>query len=496
MKSREIASKLFSEAGTQLALGIVRKSTEQLPVVVFNPLSWLRSDVVRCHLALPSGWSPFELRDEMGKEIPYQVIGRSADGRPEEVVFVVEGVPSVGYRTYDLLPSSAAPPAETHLAGDRFENEFLRVVLGPGGVRSLFDKVLGKEILRTDKFCGGEVLQFTAPGLAWEDLEVVTMEDFEKTSDHEFPIQQFVQGPVRTTVIREAKFKHFLLRQRIHLYTRLRRLEFELDVLNWDGQKERELRVVFPVNLRNARLSYEVPFGTVEMGKDEVDFSDLPASPDSQFRKDLYGGEKPLRFREAINWIDASSPEYLGFGCLAASDCTLHLFADETNSRIDYPLLQHVLLSTRKSMAWNPEYWFTQAGDHHYGMALFPHGGGWRSSFREGIAFNYPLSAFVGGEQGESGGQSLPRSAQFVSLEPPSLVMTALKVCEDDDSLVLRFYEAEGFESQARIRFLRGIRQAWKTNLIEEEPEPLPVSSDGALDFLVKPWEIVTLKVR
>jgi alpha-mannosidase len=495
LKSHEIAAKLFSEVGSQLAQRIVKKSTEGVPVVVFNPLSWPRSDVVQCHLALPSGWSSFALRDEEGKEVPYQVIGQSADGRPEEIVFVAEGVPSVGYRTYDLQPSSSAPPAETRLAGDSLENEFLRVVLGPGGVKSLFDKVLGKEILRADKFYGGEVLQFTAPGLAWEDPEIVAMEDFEKTSDHEFPIRQFVQGPVRTTVVREAQFKHFLLRQKTHLYSHLRRLELELELLNWDGQKERELRVVFPINLQNARLSYEVPFGTVEMGKDEVDFSDLPASPDSQFRKDLYGGEKPLRFREAINWIDASSPEYLGFGCLAASDCTVHLFADETDHQVDYPLLQHVLLSTRKSLAWNPEYWFTQAGDHHYRMALFPHAGGWRSSYREGFAFNYPLAAFVATEQAESGAQPLPRSAQFVRIEPANLVVTALKVCEDDGSLVLRFYEAEGLESQARIRFSRSVRQAWRTNLIEEEPQPLPVSSDGALEFFVKPWEIVTVKV-
>jgi alpha-mannosidase len=73
--------------------------------------------------------------------------------------------------------------------------------------------------------------------------------------------------------------------------------------------------------------------------------------------------------------------------------------------------------------------------------------------------------------------------------------MTALKVCEDDESLVLRFYEAEGFKTRARIRFSRSIRQAWRTNLIEEEPETLPVPSDGTLDFPVKPWEIVTLKV-
>jgi alpha-mannosidase len=66
-------------------------------------------------------------------------------------------------------------------------------------------------------------------------------------------------------------------------------------------------------------------------------------------------------------------------------------------------------------------------------------------------------------------------------------------VCEDDDFLVLRFYEAQSFESQARIHLAQSFRQAWR-NLIKEQPETLPVLSDRSLDFGVKPWEIVTLK--
>jgi alpha-mannosidase len=494
-KSRALAEKLFADAGAQLARRLARQPGE-LTLVVFNPVSWTRTDAVHCRLNLPSAWNSFELRDDQDRAVAYQVVARGADGRPQEIVFVAESVPSLGYRAFSLRQSSSAPRAETELTGDTMENELVRVRMGDGGVQSLLDKALGKEILRTDKFCAGEVLQFTAPGLAWEDPEIVTMDDFEKTSDYEFPIRQFVQGPVRSTLVRQAKFKHFLLRHTIHLYARLARLEFELEVLNWDGQKERELRVAFPINLERARLSYEVPFGTVEIGKDEVDFSSLPSSPDSQFRPDLYGGQKPLRFREAINWFDASSPEYGGFGCLAASNCTLHLFRDETSQAVDYPLLQHVLLSTRRSLAWNPDYWFTQAGDHRYRMALFPHAGGWRSSYREGFAFNYPLAAFLAEESADSSPQALPRAAAFVALEPSNLIATALKVCDDDGSLVLRFYEAEGFESRARIRFARRLRQAWRTNLIEEEPETLPVSAEGTLDFAVKPWEIVTLKVE
>jgi hypothetical protein len=229
------------------------------------------------------------------------------------------------------------------------------------------------------------------------------------------------------------------------------------------------------------------------MGKDEIDFSNLPASVDCQFQPELYGGTKPLAFREAINWIDASANHYEGFGCLAASDCTVHLFKDETDNPVAYPVLQHVLISTRKSLAWNPDNWFTQEGSHRFRMALYPHDGGWRSRYREGFAFNHPLSAFVA--RGSEGG-SLPAEQEFLRLEPANLVMTAMKKSEDDYSVTVRFYEAEGRANErAYVKLSRPIKKAWKTNLIEESGEAVTVSSDGVAELDVKPWEIVTLKL-
>lgn len=351
-------------------------------------------------------------------------------------------------------------------------------------------------MLKTDKFFGGEILLFTAPGFGWDDAEIVTTKDFDKTSNHDFSAISFTKGPVITTAVREARFSHFRLRQAFHLYPLLDRVEIDVDILDWDGPKSHELRAAFPINLpKDYRLSYEVPFGTVEMGKDEVDFSILPGNQDCQFVPSIYGGDKPLPFREAINWIDASSDRYEKFGCLAASDCTVHLFEDQTDNPVAYPVLQHVLLSTRKSQAWNPEYWFTQPGSYHYRMALYPHSGGWRNRYREGIAFNYPLLAFVA--TGNSGGASLPAAGEFLRLEPANFVMTALKKNEDDDSISLRFFEAEGrAHERAHVKLFRPIKQAWKTNLIEEEPQPIAVNTDGMVKLDVKPWEIVTLKLQ
>jgi alpha-mannosidase len=270
----------------------------------------------------------------------------------------------------------------------------------------------------------------------------------------------------------------------------------ETEILGWDGQKDRELRVAFPINLDDARLSYEVPFGTVEMGKDELDFTLLPPDVDTQFVPSIYGADKPMRFREAINWIDASSQAYQKAGCLAASDCTVHLFKDETTGPVSYPVLQHVLLSTRKSLAWNPDYWFTQAGDHRYRSALMPHQGDWRLRYRDAIAFNYPLIAFVGEQQRAMTGEALPVEQSFLRLEPCNLILTAMKKSEDGNHVVIRFYEAEGNQTDARIRLPRAIRSAWRTSLIEENEGSIAPNADGSLSLKIQPWEISTLKLE
>ena len=49
--------------------------------------------------------------------------------------------------------------------------------------------------------------------------------------------------------------------------------------------------------------------------------------------------------------------------------------------------------------------------------------------------------------------------------------------------MVVRFYEAEGNEVHAKLRLFGPIKQAWKTNLIEDEEERLPPASDGSIEF-------------
>jgi alpha-mannosidase len=75
-------------------------------------------------------------------------------------------------------------------------------------------------------------------------------------------------------------------------------------------------------------------------------------------------------------------------------------------------------------------------------------------------------------------------------------VLTALKKSEDSEQIVVRFYEADGFECEARLRFPKPIHRARRTNLIEDDEECLAIDEDGTVRVPVRPWEIVTLKVN
>ena len=492
-RSKTISEEILRKLDQKLAPMLPPGKITEIPVAVYNPLSWPRSDLVAFQVGLPEHWQGWVVVDSDGKPVPCEFTEVPDKKGAHDITFLARDIPSVGYRCFFVREAASSPRASELIRGDEIENEFFHIVFGPGGIRRFYDKRRKWEVLQTDKFYGGEILQFTAPGNAWEDQESVGELDVDRTANQNFRLSQVSRTSLGVTAVGEADFGSFSLRQHFHLYAELDRVDVECEILHWNGAKARELRIAFPINIPGARLSYEVPFGAVEIEKDELDVSLLPSSEDSAFSAEYYGGNHALRFREAINWIDASSPNFSSYGCLIASDSTVHVFRDETAAPVSYPVLQHVLLSDRKSLAWNPEYSYSQEGDHRYRISLLPHGGNWRERYREAIGFNYRLVAFVG--RNTTNERPLPDVLSLLEISPRNLIMTAMKKSEDDDRILIRFYEAEGNSSLAQVRLSTPIRHAWKANLIEEDETALEPYVDGSLRFPVGAWEIVTLKV-
>ena len=76
--------------------------------------------------------------------------------------------------------------------------------------------------------------------------------------------------------------------------------------------------------------------------------------------------------------------------------------------------------------------------------AVQPHEGDWRQAevYKQAQDYHHPLIPI----QAESKGD-LPPEYSFLKISPDNLILSALKKAEDDDGVILRFFETKGEET-------------------------------------------------
>src|SRR5579885_2082433 len=120
------------------------------PVVIYNSLSWARTDVVEVEAQLPEATPYIEVVDSSARPVPFQIL--SNDLATHRVRFLLlAATPELGYATYFVRPAAKEPQVTTALraASTQLENEFLKVTIDPrtGCITSLYDKHTQQEAL-------------------------------------------------------------------------------------------------------------------------------------------------------------------------------------------------------------------------------------------------------------------------------------------------------------------------------------------------------------
>ncbi|MCL5099007.1 MAG: glycosyl hydrolase-related protein [Candidatus Omnitrophica bacterium] len=185
------------------------------------------------------------------------------------------------------------------------------------------------------------------------------------------------------------------------------------------------------------------------------------------------------------DWI-AASDDTLG---ITLSSCvSVFGFVDPTTDPTRQPMLQPVLLATR----WMGKA-YAQAGSHHYRFSLTSYSPREPQFYRFGSQVNHPLIAITPRSSDRTG--VLPEIMSFCSIDPPNLIISTIKKCEDDNDVVVRCHEVEGKDSEARLRFAFPIAAAQKTGFIEERGKEIPAGSEG-VSFPVGHNAIETLKLK
>jgi alpha-mannosidase len=221
------------------------------------------------------------------------------------------------------------------------------------------------------------------------------------------------------------------------------------------------LKVAFPLSAHNTKAAFEIPYGSVER----------PTTRNTPAEQGEF--EVP-----ALQWADISDSRH-GFSLL-------------NDSKYGYDAKGNVLrLSLLRSPEWPDPH--ADEGHHEFTYSLYPHGGTWRDA--QTVRRGYELNNRLLSRQTVKHEGTLVPEHSFLQVQPENVVLTAMKKAEDDDTLVLRFYEWAGKETDVKLQLPAGAQTASETDLMERATASLPVR-DGAVTVHTKPYEIKTVKVQ
>ena len=445
------------------------------PVLIFNPLSWQRTDVLRIEAQLstrPPQRHPVEVVDMNGQPVDTQLLSFDQETQRAELL-VRATVPSLGYKTY--LVRFANEKKKTHsqlkATANTLESEFIRVKIDPqtGCMTSLFDKKSGTEALapaETDtggpknSACGNLLQTFIDKPQKWDAWNIDA--DFEKQHwdlDKADEVKLIESGPLRAVLRVKNHFQNSTFVRDIILYAGVPRVDVKMQT-EWH-EKHILLKVAFPVSAHSDKATYEIPYGSVERPTTR----NTPAEQ-AQF-------EVP-----AQRWADISDGTH---GLSLLNDC-----------KYGYDAKGNVLrLSLLRSPEWPDPH--ADEGHHEFTYSLYPHGGGWKDALtiRQGYELNYKMIALAS----ETHQGKLPTEFSFLQTKSDNVIVSALKKAEDDNSLILRFYEWAGRQGDVAIQLPAGAHSASETDLMERSSNSLAVTS-GEVKVPTKPYEIKTVKVQ
>jgi alpha-mannosidase len=465
--AKAIGQRLLDRALGSIASRVQTGKTKGIPVLVFNALSWKRTD--RVDVSLPRG--SYRIVDAEGRPVPSQVSvpsGMPATETGTTVTFVARDVPSFGYTTYHAVvtPGPVARYDAASVAGT-WDSRYYRIGFVPGGMQSIYDKELGQELLRTEKLLGAEIFTMRSVGTGageFTEVQQPTMDGFDKLSLHAPVWSKESEGPVYTCFSLTQPLQTCTIVQKVIVYHELKRIDLAVSILGWNGDRYREFRMALPLAMKSPEITYEVPMGVVRAGRDE-----MPGAAGYAYGNvDFTQPASQIRPREVQNFANVSDA---GAGVTMSSDVAVMDFADPTDDPVAYPILQPILLASRRSCHGLGN-WYLQEGDHHYRFSLFSHKPGWTAGYRQAIGSNNPLIAVI--PHGNTAHGTLPVTQSFLSVSAENWIVTALKKCDDDENIILRLYDIEGKDASGAVQFAVPLARVRATSIIEDDGAEVP----------------------
>ncbi len=468
--ARAEGKKILDENLDELASKVRTDPKKGRPLVVFNSMNIERTDPVSVDVRFDKTQAAgVRVFDAKGTEVETQLSDRVnyTDGSimTAEIHFIAPDVPPIGYKTFYLQSRKTSTPDKAVPFTDEAENRFYKLKFTNGGLASIYDKELHAELIDPKKFAAGEVFTMRSIGNGageFADIQQPDTTGFDRTGNYKTHWRIVGSGPVYTTYEYRQPIRYAVVQERVRVYNQIKRIDFDTDLLNWQGVLYREFRIALPLNMTHAQVAYEVPFGAVEVGKGE-----LKGAAGERYTTPC----KDVHPRGIQNWIGASDGT---FGVTMSSSVAAADWMDPTDSSTRYPILQPILLASRKSChPLGNDY--LQTGNHSYRFSITSYKPGWLNGASFGRGANEPLIGVWADQRYADA--SLPESMSFFHTNSPYIMVSTVKKAEDCNAVVVRLVDLEGKDRVVNFESFKPIHEARQTNLIETEEGHLPVTS-------------------
>lgn len=493
----------------QANLAPLIKSSRQ-KVVVFNPLSWARTDIVRVDLpnALVDGKSPVIETDD-GQVLACQLDSRGP--QTSQFTFVAPDVPPLGYRSFKVAVEANPPenPEQLDVSDSRLENRFYRVTMAADGtIASIFDKEANRELVAPtaehgffqliyEETVGGRKpvsLDQMADQTRREAADLQFMDYANAVFPERFPgrdtrftrtgptnIEQLAPtvGPVTAGLnTRSAAVNIPRLERSVHLHAGIKRIDLVAHMDKTEVRAAEGIYFAFPFQQPDFKVELEnaYSFLTPEEGQ-------LPGSC-----RDWYLVQKWVRLFNEQGGI-----------CWSPREAPLVQLGEIQSGRWLHEL--KIARPTIYSWLFN-NYWWTnvpasQGGwNYRFGYAVGSYTGPPARSpaLRLGWEYQTPLRGWFVDVEQDSG--TMPNGRfSLCSVNEPNVIITALKPGPGTGEVLLRLFEVEGRETEVTLEWHGPqIKSACLADPMMEQRADLPSRPDR-ITLTIKPHSITTVGI-
>ncbi len=461
-------------------------NTAQLenPVLVYNPVSWIRNGIAEIALKTGQEESKAAVTDVLGADIPCQIVIGENENRT--LLIETKDLPPDGYNTYQVRfgKTSRATMGMLKVGGRILENNWLRLELDKhtGHIASLYDKINQRQVFGEG---GGAKWQLAtmlpASGNPWKEDGLSTRDiESEWITPEAKSIKIIEKGPIRAAIRVTYEAGETILAQTFRMFAGEPGVEVLADV--YQLAAARSLALGFNLGFVAPRLTCAIPYGYVHRGAGK---SEIPAFPwtyalaeDRSYSLCLSAGAHLINRFDGQNlhtFVMKTGTEEGGFYPNGQAENKKDIFAGEP-----YRLVYRMDPSGTLNPLEEAGIQITEAG-------------------RRGIELNTPL--LTKWEEAHLG--ILDTKQSWLDISSATVFCTAWKQSLDDpDALIVRLQQMgdedkdrNGTQEPVLVTMPGSILEVWRTNHLEEQGQRIP-HTGSTFEIRLQPHEIATFMVK